>query len=90
MSNPELPQRLSLSGPALRQRFMSSESIQAMKQALGRFSNEKELDIDHHQQNQEQPADLPEEHPGSLPGQHQLPTFSSQLRASFDRSGDEA
>lgn len=27
MSNPELPQRLSLSGPALRQRFMSSESI---------------------------------------------------------------
>ena len=90
MSNLDLPQRPSLSGPALRQRFMGSDSIQAMKQALGRFSNENEMDMEQYQQNKEQSSDPHGENSGPLPGQRQLPTLSAQIRASFDRSGNEA
>lgn len=54
-----------------------------MKEALSRFSSDKELKFEpEHQQGQEQLAESPKQTPPS-------PSFSQQIRASFGKSGDK-
>ena len=60
----------------------NTESVQAMKDALSRFSSDKELKFEPGQQPaQEQPDQSPKPSPPR-------PSFSQQIRLSFDRSGD--
>ena len=57
-----------------------------MKQALRRFSSDKGTDLEDIRKSQEQLEEASEHNPIQAAGQR--PTLSTQIRASFNKSGD--